>query len=97
MRDKVLLVTSVVALTVSIHGGLEPGDLTRSEASEADIVAVVHVVLDVVSSAARACVGSSRGATLGRLALSGSVVDVVTRARATALEGVVKTNPVADL
>jgi hypothetical protein len=72
-------------------------DLTGGESSQADVVAVVHVVLDVVSTAARACVGGGSRATLGRLALSGSIIDVVSRAGAAALESMIQAYPVANL
>ena len=59
------------------------------------IIGVVHVVVDGVDTRGRASIASGRAARRGRR-LSGGIADGVSGARATALEGVVESNPVAD-
>ena len=60
------------------------------------VVSVVHVVVDGVNTGAGASIATSRAAGCVRC-LSGGVGNIITRSRASALEGVVEADPVTGL
>jgi len=82
----------------TIHRDLvsEANCLSVGEVVHACVIGVVHVVVNGIKTRSRASVTVDR-TTKRRLRLSGSIVDVVTRAIAPILERVVESNPVTGL
>ncbi|TLD26567.1 hypothetical protein PspLS_05208 [Pyricularia sp. CBS 133598] len=74
-----------------------PGVLARGELLVARVVRVVHVVVDGVKTGLVGAAVTADGAAAAGAGLGGSVVNQVTLAVAATLEGVVQTEPVADL
>lgn len=90
--SRLCLVLGAVGVPLVVHAGL----LTGGELLVTGIVRVVHVVVDGVDSSTGAGVASGRAARSSSL-LGRGVGNRVTNGAAGALEGVLETEPVADL
>lgn len=82
--------------TVGVHGCTDSSDLPIGKQVAARLVRVIHVGVNAVHATSRTRV-LARWAASRHGGLRRSIVDIVTTARATTLEDVVETCPVANL
>jgi len=87
---------SLFSNAVSGHEAGSTSILTGSKLGQADIGRVVHEVMDGVITRFSGASISASWTTTGRATLSRSIIDSVALSVATTLEGMVKTNPMAN-